>query len=54
VRGLYKNRRLAFDNETGWALKKAANCAFFALGVPKKNHLHFATAAHWRFIHKSP
>ena len=32
----------------------AANSAFFALGVPKKNHLHFATAAHWRFIHTSP
>jgi len=54
VRGLHKNRWLAFDNETGWALKKAASSTFLAFGVPKKNHLHSATAAHWRFIHKSP
>jgi len=51
---MHKNRRLAFDGETGWALKKAASLAFFAVGVPKKNHLHSATAAHRRFIHQSP
>jgi hypothetical protein len=54
VRGLRKNCRLAFDGETGWALKQTASLAVFAVGVPKKCHLHSATAAHWQVIHRSP